>query len=129
MLTHPVFPCSVAAFVVAILIHPTETANATIRVEGAVANWKQVIAILEKVSGKKYTVNFTPLEEAQKKETELWASGNAPVAARLGLRRVMARGDAKLPYVQNDLFPEVTPTTDLIKIATTVLKEKGIPTV
>jgi len=119
----------VAAFVVAIILHPTETANTTIRVEGTVANWKQVIAILEKVSGKKYTVTFTPLEEAQAKETELWASGNAPMAARLGLRRVMGRGDAKMPYVQNDLFPEFTPTTDLTKIATAVLKEKGIPTV
>jgi hypothetical protein len=116
---------STAAYVVAVLSHPEETKNATIRVEGAVASWNHIIKLLEEIQGKHYAVTYQSTEDAQAKETELWAAGN-PGAARYGLRRVMAQGDAKLPIVQNDLFPEVKVTTDLQSIITDVLREKGL---
>jgi hypothetical protein len=106
---------------VAVLSHPEETKNTTVRVEGTVASWNDIIKLLEKVQGKKYTVNYLSIEDAQVKETEFWAAGN-PLAARYGLRRVMAKGNAKLPVVQNDLFPEVRVGTSLENIVKKVLK-------
>ena len=116
---------STAAFAVAVLSHPEETKNATIRVEGAVASWNHIVKLLEKIQGKHYAVTYQSTEDVQAKETELWAAGN-PGAARYALRRVMAQGDAKLPIVQNGLFPEVKVTTDLQSIISNVLKEKGL---
>jgi hypothetical protein len=113
---------------VAVLSHPDQTKNATIKVEGTVASWNDIIRFLEKVQGKKYAVVYLSTEDAQAKETELWAAGN-PVAARYALRRVMARGGAKLPVVQNDVFPEVEVTTNLEQIIRKVLKERGVPVV
>ena len=89
------------------------------------ANWNHIIKLLEKIQSKHYAVTYQSTEDAQAKETELWAAGNSG-AARYGLRRVMAQGDAKLPIVQNDLFPEVKVTTDLQSIITNVLREKGL---
>jgi hypothetical protein len=116
---------SAAAFVVAVLSLPEETKNTTIRVEGAIASWNQVIKLLEKIQGRKYTVAYQSTEDAQAKEIEFWAGGD-PRAARYALRRVMAEGNAKLPVVQNDLFPEVKATTNLQNIITEVLREKGL---
>jgi hypothetical protein len=94
-------------------------------VEGTVASWNHIVKLLEKIQGKHYTVTYQSTQDAQAKETELWAAGN-PGAARYALRRVMAQGNAKLPVVQNDLFPEVKVTTDLESIITNVLREKGL---
>jgi hypothetical protein len=94
-------------------------------VEGAVASWNQILKLLEKIQGKHYTVTYQSTEDAQAKETELWAAGN-PAAARYGLRRVMAKGNAKLPLVQNGLFPDVKVTTDLQSIITNVISGKGL---
>jgi hypothetical protein len=116
---------SVASFAVAILSHPEETKNTTIRVEGTTASWNDIIKQLEKIQGKSYTVTYQSTEDAQAKETEYWSTGN-PSAARYALRRVMAQGNAKVPIVQNDLFPEVKVTTNLEAIITKVLKDKSI---
>lgn len=110
------------------LSHPQETKNTTVRVEGTVASWNDIIKLLEKVQGKKYTVDYLSIEDAQAKETEFWATGN-PLAPRYGLRRVMARGDAKLPVVQNDLFLEVQVGTSLENIAKKVLEGRGVSVV
>jgi hypothetical protein len=111
-----------------VLSHPEETENTTIRAEGTVASWNDIIKLLEKIQGKKYTVNYLSTEDAQATESEFWAAGN-PAAARYALRRVMAQGDAKLPVVQNNLFPEVKVTTNLEDIIKKVLKDRGIPIV
>lgn len=89
------------------------------------ASWNDIIKLLEKIQGKPYSVTYQSIEEAQAKETEYWAIGN-PLAARYALRRIMAQGNAKVPVVQNDLFPEVKSATDLEIIVTDVLREKGI---
>jgi hypothetical protein len=116
---------STAAYVVAVLSHPEETKNATIRVEGAISSWNQIIQLLEKIQGRQYVVTYESTEDARAKEIEFWAGGD-PRAARYALRRVMAEGNAKLPVVQNGIFPEVKPTTDLQNIITEVLREKGL---
>jgi hypothetical protein len=90
-----------------------------------VATWNDIIKLLEKVQGKDYTVTYQSNEDAQAKETEYWAAGNL-LAARYALRRVMGQGNAKLPVVQNDLFPEVKVTTDLESAIKSVLSGKGI---
>ena len=107
------------------MLHPEETKNATIRVEGTVASWNDIIKLLEKVQGKRYTVTYESTTEAQAKEVRAWAAGD-PGAARFALRRVMAQGNAKMPVVQNSLFPEVTVTTNLEVIIRAALKSKGI---
>lgn len=90
------------------------------------ASWNEIIAILEKVHGKAYAVTYLSTEEAQAKETEFWAAGTIPLAARYALRRVMAQGNAKMPVVENSLFPEVTVTTNLKQLIGEVLREKGV---
>lgn len=97
----------------------------TIRVEGTVATWNDIVKLLIEIQGKHYRVTYLSSEDAQAKEIELWAAGNAG-AARYGLRRVMAQGNAKLPAVQNNLFPEVKVSTNLQSVITTVLREKGL---
>ena len=52
------------------LSHPEETKNTTIRVEGAVASWNDIVTLLGKIQGKKYTVNYLSTEDAQAKETD-----------------------------------------------------------
>lgn len=89
------------------------------------ASWNDIVNVLEETQGKKYNVSYQTSEEAKTKEEELWAASN-PGAARYALRRVMAQGDAKMPIVQNELFPEVKVTTDLRNIITTALKDKGL---
>jgi hypothetical protein len=111
-----------------VLSHPEETKNTTIRAEGTVASWNDIIKLLGKIQGKKYTVNYLSTEDAQAKELEFWAAGN-PAAARYALRRVMAQGDAKLLVVQNNLFPEVKVTTNMENIIKEVLKNRGIPVI
>jgi hypothetical protein len=97
-------------------------------VEGTVASWNDIIKLLEKIQGTKYTVNYLSTEDAQAQESEFWAAGN-PAAARYALRRVMAQGGAKLPVAQNNLFPEVKVTTNLENIIKKVLEDRGIPVV
>ena len=116
---------STAAFAVAVLSYPEETKNVTIGVEGTVATWNDIVKLLVEIQGKDYRVTYLSSEDAQAKEIELWAAGNAG-AARYALRRVMAQGNAKLPVVQNSLFPEVKVSTNLQSVITTVLREKGL---
>jgi hypothetical protein len=126
-LTDCIFP-STASFGVAVLSHPEETKNTIIRVEGTVASWNEIVILLGKIQGKKYTVNYLSIEDAQAKETDFWAVNN-PKAARYALRRVMAEGNAKLLMVQNSHFPEVKVTTNLENIIREALKDRGIPVV
>ena len=100
-----------------------ETKNTTIRVEGTVATWNDIIRLLEKVQGEKYAVTYESIEEAQAKEKQAWDAAD-PRAARFALRRVMAQGNAKLPLVQNSLFPEVKVTTNLEAIIRAALGNK-----
>lgn len=97
-----------------------------IGVEGTVATWNDIIVLLEKVQGKQYTVTYETIKEAKAKEVQAWNTGD-PAAARFALRRIMAQGNAKLPVVQNSLFPEVKTSTNLETIIRTALKSKGIP--
>lgn len=109
-------------------MNPEETKNVTIRVEGEVATWNDMIRLLEKAQGKPYTVTYESTVEAQAKEVKARADGD-PGAARFALRRVMAQGNAKLPVVENCLFPKVKVTTNLEAIVIAALKSKGIPIV
>ena len=112
-------------FVVAVLLHPAETRNKVICVEGQQSSWDEIISILEKLQGTKYSVKYTSIAEAEPIEEEAWADGN-PVAFRLNLRRCMGTGNAKLEHVDNGMFPEVKVTTDLEAIAKKSLIKKGL---
>lgn len=106
-----------------ILLHPEESKNTTIRVEGTEVTWNGIVKLLEKIQGKPYSVTYQSIQDAQAKEAELWSVGN-PMAARYALRRIMAQGNGKVSVVQNTLFPEVKPETNLETIITDVLREK-----
>jgi hypothetical protein len=110
------------------LLHDEETKNLTIRVQGTLASWNDIICLLDKIQGQKYTVTYESIAEAEAKEAQAWSVGN-PGAARFALRRIMAQGNAKLPVVQNGMFPEVKITTDLEVIIRAALKSKRIPVV
>lgn len=109
----------------AILLHPEVTKNTTIRVEGTAVTWNDIVKLLEKIQDKPYTVTYQSVQDAQAKETELWSAGD-PMAARYALRRIMAQGNAKASIVQNTLFPEVMPETNLETIIASVLREKRV---
>ena len=116
---------SVGNFVVAILLHPEETQNKLICVEGQVSSWDEIISFLEKLQGTKYTVKYTSIADAEAMEEEAWREGS-PTAIRLNLRRCMGTGNAKLEHVDNAMFPEVKVTTDLEAIAKKALIAKGL---
>jgi len=116
---------SMGNFVVAILLQPAETRNKVIRVEGQQSSWDEIISILEKLQGTKYSVKYTSIVEAEPIEEDAWEDGN-PAAFRLNLRRCMGTGNAKLEPVDNGMFPEVKVTTDLEAIAKKTLIKKGL---
>ena len=116
---------SLGNFVVAILLHPEETRNKTICVEGQRSSWDEIISIFEKLQGTKYSVKYTSIAEAEAMEEQAWAEGS-PAAFRLNLRRCMGTGNAKLEHVDNGMFPEVKVTTDLEAIAKKTLIKKGL---
>jgi hypothetical protein len=116
---------SVGNFVVAILLHPEETQNKLICVQGQLSSWDEIVAILEKLQGTKYKVTYTSIADAEAMEEQAWAEGS-PNAFRLNLRRCMGTGNAKLEHVDNAMFPEVQVTTDLEAIAKKALQKKGL---
>jgi hypothetical protein len=116
---------SVGNFVVAILLHPEETENRLISVQGQLSSWDEIISILEKLQGVKYSVKYTSLQDAEEAEEQAWIDGS-PAAFRLNLRRCMGTGNAKLENVDNGLFPEVKVTTNLEEIAKKALVKKGL---
>jgi hypothetical protein len=89
-----------------------------------VASWNDIIKLLEKVQGKSFAVTYQSTESAQAKETEYWGVGS-PMAMRsskgYGTRKCQGTSRRK-----NDVFPEVTVTTDLESIITGELKQKGV---
>jgi hypothetical protein len=70
-------------------------------------------------------VTFTSLVEAEEKLAEAWGK-DVPAAARLTIRICMGSGNAQLKIVDNDLFPEVKPTTNLESIAKKALTKQGL---
>ena len=115
---------SVGEFTVAVLQHPAETRNKLIRVHGQRSSWNGIVKVLEKVQSAKYTVTYTSISEAEAKEAGLWKT-DLPVAVRLNLRRCMGTGNANFAGIDNGLFPEVRPTTNLESIARKALTNKG----
>ena len=116
---------SVGNFVVATLLHPEETENRLICVQGQLSSWDEIISILEKLQGVKYSVKYTSLQDAEEVEERAWLEGS-PFAFRLNLRRCMGTGNAKLENVDNGMFPEVKVTTNLEEIAKKALIKKGL---
>lgn len=116
---------SVGNFVVAILLHPEETKNRLICVQGQLSCWDEIIASLEKLQGVKYSVKYTSLQDAEELEERAWSEGT-PLAFRLNLRRCMGTGNAKLENVDNEMFPEVKVTTNMEEIAKKALIKKGL---
>ena len=117
--------CSVGAFVVSVLLHPEQTENKLVCVEGQPSSWNGVIKILEKLQSTKYTVTYQSIAEVQALEAEAWGKKD-PGAVRLNLRRCMGTGNAKLVKVDNNLFPDFKATTNLESLAKATLVKQGL---
>lgn len=116
---------SVGSFVVSVLLHPEETKNKLVCVEGQQSSWNGIVRILEKLQSTKYAVTYQSIAEVQALETEAWAKKD-PGAVRLNLRRCMGTGNAKLTKVDNDMFPDFKATTNLESLAKAALVKQGL---
>ena len=117
--------CSVGAFAVSVLLHPEQTKNKLVCVEGQPSSWNGIIIILEKLQSTKYTVTYQSIAEVEALEAEAWGKKD-PSAVRLNLRRCMGTGNAKLTQVDNDLFPDFKATTNLESLAKAALVKQGL---
>jgi len=117
--------CSVGAFVVSVLLHPEQTKNKLVCVEGVASSWNGIIKILEKLQSAKYTVTYQSIAEVEVLEAEAWGKKD-PGAVRLNLRRCMGTGNAKLAKVDNKLFPDFEATTNLESLARATLVKQGL---
>jgi len=116
---------SVGAFVVSVLLHPEETKNKLVCVEGQPSSWNEIVRILEKLQSSKYSVTYQSIAEVEALEAEAWSKKD-PGAVRLNLRRCMGTGNAKLGQVDNDLFPDFKATTNLESLARAALVKQGL---
>ena len=117
--------CSVGAFVVSVLLHPEQTKNKLVSVEGQLSSWNGIVKILEKLQSTKYTVTYQSTAEVEALEAEAWGKKD-PDAVRLNLRRCMGTGNAKLGNVDNAMFEDFIATTNLESLARTALVKQGL---
>lgn len=117
--------CSVGSFVVSVLLHPEETKNKLVCVEGQSSSWNGIVRILEKLQSTKYAVTYQSIAEVQALETEAWGRKD-PGAVRLNLRRCMGTGNAKLTKADNGMFPDFKATTNLESLAKAALVKQGL---
>jgi len=93
----------VGRFVVAALLHPTESKNRALKVNSFVATPLEILAEFEKqTGGEKWSVSKVPLEELREKEQQAWKD-KEPSATGFTLRRIWTEGGTAINGRDNEV--------------------------
>jgi len=98
--------CSVGKFVVASLLHPSASRNATLVVHSFTASPHQILAEYERQTNCKWSVSYTSLERLKEMEREAYQLHQSS-ATVITLRRIWTEGGTLYKYYDDSLLGEV----------------------
>ncbi|KAK2057431.1 NmrA-like family protein [Colletotrichum caudatum] len=91
----------VGTTLVASLRHPEASFNKALKVQSFVATGNEIVAELEKQTGAKWDVTYSPLQKLREAEEKAWAEG-VPFATIFTLRRIWAEGATLYDKTDNE---------------------------
>jgi len=100
----------VGKFVVAALLHPDVSKNATLIVNSFTTTTEEVLEEYEKQTKSKWEVSYTSLEKLKEMEEQAYAQ-NSPLAALHTLRRIWTEGGTLYTFRDNELLGDVETET------------------
>lgn len=94
-------PRSVGKGVVAALRHPDASLDRALKIQSFVATPNEILAVFEKHTGAKWTVEYSSLGKLRELEKRLWAGGD-PTATLVTLRRIWGEGATLYDVTDNE---------------------------
>lgn len=90
-------------FVVAALLHPENSRNATLIVQSFTATPHEILAEFEKQTGAKWDVSYTSLDQLKEMEKAAYQH-YSPLATVITLRRIWTEGGTLYKYYENSIL-------------------------